>query len=264
MPRAIPALSLARLSLAQWYVISLRPLGLHAGVRRAAAKFGARTFALSTLTIEPLPATTALKKALSCPVVIVTSPNAARLASTQHPLRCRRGQRWFAIGPGTAAALRRHGIRDAAIPAQGADSDALLDLPALAQMAGQQVGLVTAPGGRGQLAKVLAERGAKVRLAEVYRRVALSPAPHRLRAMAALPERTALLVSSGEALGNLWRSLSKSERAGLLARPCVVSSERLAEQTRALGFHDTRIATSALPADMLAALSAHADARHFR
>jgi uroporphyrinogen-III synthase len=82
--------------------------------------------------------------------------------------------------------------------------------------------------------------------------------------MAALPEKTALLVSSGEALENLWRSLSKSERAGLIARPCVASSERLAEQTRALGFRHTQIAASAVPAKMLAALSAHAGARRFR
>jgi uroporphyrinogen-III synthase len=259
MPRAIPALSLA-----QWYVISLRPLGLHAGVRRAAAKFGARTFALSTLAIEPLAAAAALKKALSCPIVIVTSPNAARHASTQHPLTCRRGQHWYAVGPGTAAALRRHGIRDVIIPEQGVDSDALLALPALAKMTGLEVGLITAPGGRGQLAKVLAERGAKVRIAEVYRRVSLTPPPHRLRALATLPERTALLVSSGEALANLWRSLSKSQRAGLIARPCVASSRRLDAQLHVLGFRQRALAADARPDSLLAALAEHPAKRRFR
>ncbi len=259
MPRAIPALSLA-----EWYVISLRPLGLHAGVRRVAAKFGARTFALSTLAIEPLATGATLKKALACPIVIVTSPNAARLASTQQPLTCRRSQNWFAVGPGTAAVLRRHGIDRVTTPDQGMDSDALLALPALAEMAGQKVGLITAPGGRGQLAKILVKRGAQVHLAEVYRRVALTPTSHRLRAMAALPEKTALLVSSGEALANLWRSLSKSERAGLIARPCVASSRRLDAQLHVLGFRRRALAADARPDSLLAALAEHPAKRRFQ
>jgi uroporphyrinogen-III synthase len=259
MSRARPAPSLA-----EWHVISLRPLGLHAGVRRAASKQGARTFALSTLAIEPLAAGMALRQALACPIVIVTSPVAVRLAGAQAALKQRPDQRWFAVGPGTAAALNRQGIRDVVIPEQGADSDALLALPALAMRVAQEVGLVTAPGGRGSLAKELTKRGATVRLAEVYRRVPLTPAPHRLRALAALPEQTALLVSSGEALASLWRSLSKPERARLAARPCVASSERLAAQARALGVATLRIAASARPTDLVATLVAHAGARRFR
>lgn len=259
MSRARPALPLA-----EWYVVSLRPTGLHAGIRRAATKQGARTFALSTLAIEPLAAGMALKQALACPIVIVTSPVAARLAGAQAALKQRPGQRWFAVGPGTAAALKRQGIRDVLIPEQRADSDALLALPALAMRKGQEIGLITAPGGRGSLAKELTTRGATVRLAEVYRRAPLTPARHRLRALAALPENSALLVSSGEALASLWRSLSKPERVRLAARPCVTSSERLAAQAQALGFATLRIAASARPTDMVATLAAHAGSRRFR
>lgn len=259
MSRATPALPLVG-----WYVISLRPQGLHGGVRRAAAKFGIRTFALSTLAIEPLDAGSALEQALACPIVVVTSPVAARLALAGGVPAARRPQRWFAVGPGTAAALHRQGIGDVVIPEKGADSDALLARPELARLHGQALGLITAPGGRGQLAKVLARRGAKLRLAEVYRRVPRSLAPYRRRALVALPARSALLVSSGEALASLWRSLPAPERARLLARPCVTSSERLASEARTLGFPDPWIAASARPADMLATLAVHAGARRFR
>jgi uroporphyrinogen-III synthase len=73
-----------------------------------------------------------------------------------------------------------------------------------------------------------------------------------------------LLVSSGEALANLWRWLPKPDRSRLLARPCVASSARLAGETRALGFRDTLVAGTATPAGMIATLAFHAGARRFR
>ena len=259
MPRANPALPLA-----EWYVISLRPLGQHAGVRRAAAAMGARTFALSTLAIEPLAARAELKAALGCDILVVTSPNAAQQAAAQAPLKMRRGQRWYAVGPGTAAALRRAGVTDVTVPAGGADSEALLALPALADLSGQTVGVITAPGGRSLLALALAARGAQIRLAEVYRRQPLVPRPFRLDGLAALPRRSALLVTSGEALANLWQALDERIRARLRSRDCVVSSPRLRAQARALGFRHSLLAADAQPASLLAALARDAGSRRFR
>jgi hypothetical protein len=48
-----------------WYVISLRPLGRHGGVRAAAARLGARCVAVSTLRTEPLHDDAALAAALA-------------------------------------------------------------------------------------------------------------------------------------------------------------------------------------------------------
>ena len=259
MPRAKSALSLD-----EWYVISLRPLGQHAGVRRAAAQFGARTFALSVLAIEPQDAGAALENALACSTVIVTSPNAARLVQTSGKLVSRREQRWFAPGSGTAAALRRRGITHVYVPENGADSEALLALPALANLTGQSVGLITAPGGRGLLAKTLLDRGAHLHVAEVYRRVVRAPSAQRLRTLAALPKPTALLLSSADAFASLWQLLSAADRIQLIQRPCVVSSERLATQAAVLGFTHIVLATSAQPKNLLAALAAHASEQRFR
>ncbi|MEO8160309.1 MAG: uroporphyrinogen-III synthase [Arenimonas sp.] len=245
-----------------WYVISLRPLGQHDALRRQAAKFGASSFALSTLRLQARRGGEDLGAALRCPRVVFTSPAAVRFAQAQRPLRARAGQLWFAPGAGTAAALRRAGIERVEHPARGAGAEWLLADPRLQSLQGARVGIVTAPGGRELLLETLRGRGAVLHLAPVYQRTPMQPTPARLRALDALPARSALLLSSGEALRSLWQSLDASGRARLCRRPCVASSERLATQARALGFAAPLRAEDARPASLLAALAAHAaDAR---
>src|SRR5690606_25631923 len=130
------------------YVISLRPVGGHAPMRRAAAARGARVLALSPWRIDvrdDAPTRAALTTALEADVVLFTSPAAVRAAAALQRLRAGTGQAWLAVGAGTAAALRRAGIDQVAAPAR-MDSEGLLSLPALAQVSGRSVGMVTAPG----------------------------------------------------------------------------------------------------------------------
>jgi uroporphyrinogen-III synthase len=259
MPRAVP-----RLVLSGWYVISLRPSGQHGGVRRAAAARGARVRALSTLRLEALDAGADLRAALAAPRVLVTSPAAVRFAAAQARLDGRGRRAWFALGAGSARALRRAGVADVQLPAAGSDSEALLALPGLQSLRGADVGLLTAPGGRGLLADTLARRGARVRRADVYRRRVRAPAPARLRALAALPARTALLLTSAEAFEPLWQALDAAGRRRLLARPVVVASARLAADARRRGFKTVLRATDARPAALLDALARHVAAGAFR
>ncbi len=253
MPRA----SNNEIRLAGWYVISLRPLNQHAGVRRAAMRAGARTFALSTLQLRPLDAKPALRAALACPRVIVSSPAAVRLAAAQLPLSKRRGQRWFALGAGSAAALKRRGIDGVRIPVAGSDSEALLAHSDLQDVRGQAIGLLTAPGGRGLLADRLRALGAQVHIAEVYQREALAIAPARLHALAALRGNVALLLTSREAFDPLWQASSPELRKQLISRPCVVASDRLAALARSLGFKKVLRASDARPSSLVATLASH-------
>lgn len=247
-----------------WYVISTRPLNQHAGVRLSAAKLGAITFALSTVKLQPVEAVAQLRQALRCPRVVITSPAAARFANAQLALSQRPGQRWFAPGPGSAAELRRCGVERVLLPERGSDSEALLAHPEFAHVRGERIGLLTAPGGRGLLAAQLQARGATVLVAEVYRRQPQPLAAARLRALDALPAKTALLITSSEAFSLLWQKLDDASRARLLARPCVVSSERLCLQAQALGFALVLRAADARPASLLAALVLHAEGARFR
>lgn len=251
-------------TLAGWYVISLRPSGSHAPVRRAAAPLGARVFPVSTLKLVAMDAGPALSAALVCPWVVFTSPAAVEFAQGPQPLRSREGQRWVAVGSGTARALRGAGIGHARVPEGRADSEGLLAMGDLQSLAGVDVGLVTAPGGRGLIGETLARRGARVRLAQVYRRVAVVPSPARLRRLDDLPAASALLVSSAEAFDGLWSRLPETTRLRVRARPVVASSPRLAAMLAAQGFGTIVLADGAAPARLLAALAADAGSGRFR
>ena len=249
-------------SLAGWYVISLRPLGQHAGLRRAAAVHGARLLALSPLRIEArADAATgvALGAALAADVVVFTSPNAVRAANALRPLRARRGQAWLAVGAGTAAALRRAGIARAESPAR-MDSEGLLALPALQGVRGRTIGLVTAAGGRDRLAPALRAGGALVQRADVYARIAITPSPRALARLRSLDAPLLLVLSSGEALAHLLAAVPDDIRAILRRARVVAASERLASLARAQGFDDIMVAASARPRDLVAAALAAASA----
>jgi uroporphyrinogen-III synthase len=97
--------------------------------------------------------------------------------------------------------------------------------------------------------------------ADVYRREPRVPPPHRLDALGALPARTALLASSGEALDAAWAALDAAGRDALRRRPVVASSARIARRVRALGFADVAVAEGARPRQLLVALARHAGHR---
>ena len=168
-----------------WYVISLRPIGQHGGVRRAAARAGMGCIAISTMRIAPCDdaaSKQALRRALAAPVIVFTSPNAVRSAAAMTSLRGPRGRIACAVGGGTAAALSRAGVRGVEVPAR-ADSDGLLALEVLQDVRGRQVGLVTAPGGRDRIAPGLRARGAQVIRADVYARAPQAPTARAWQAL---------------------------------------------------------------------------------
>lgn len=240
-------------------VLSLRPVGGHAALRRAAAAEGARLLALSPwrLAMRGDPATRkSLQRSLAAPVVVFTSPAAVAGAAGLLPLRVPPGARWLAVGSGTLQALRRGGAE--AVAPDRMDTEGLLALPQLQTVAGQDVGLVTAPGGRGELAPELTRRGARVLRADVYERI---PVPASARAIAALLELRGcawLALSSGEALALVLAALPADARAALLRADVVAASERLAAIARGHGFRRAVVAASARPHDLVAAAaSAH-------
>ncbi|MGN6512811.1 MAG: uroporphyrinogen-III synthase [Lysobacteraceae bacterium] len=238
------------------YVISLRPAGEHGAVRRAAAARGWRTIALSPWKIavaDDAATRAALRAALAAEVVVATSPAAVRSAARLQPLRARRGQRWCAVGTGTARALRRAGIAEVATPAR-MDSDGLLALPALDLPAGTTVGLLTAPGGRDRIAPALASRGAHLLRADVYARVPLSPAPRSLAALRARVARPGRLLSRGGALRQVLDQAPADVATRLRAARVVAASARLAALARAEGFGDIVQAAGPGPRDLVAAV----------
>ena len=241
-------------------VVSLRPANDHTAMRRAAAAHGLRVVALSPWRIAVRDDTAtrdALHAALTADIVIVTSPAAARAAARLAPLRARRGQVFYAIGGGTATTLRRMEIDDICVPMR-MDSEGLLALPALRDVSGLDLGLITAPGGRNRIGPDLQARGARVRRADVYVRQAIALSSASIARLRAFAGPLLLPVSSGEALIAALTAAPDDIAKRLRGAGVLAASERLAALARDAGCTDVRIAAGPRPAQLLA--DAFADA----
>lgn len=204
-----------------------------------------------------------LRAALAAGRVLATSPAAVRAANALRPLRRRAGQQWFAVGAGTAAALRRAGVDEVAAPAR-MDSEGLLALPGLRGVRGSDIGMLTAPGGRGRIAPALQRRGARVLRADVYERVPVASSPRAIATLRRFDAPAWLLLSSGEALAYLLDALPMEAIAALRRARVVAASERLAGLARERDFAGIVTAASALPRDLLDAAARAAQASRKR
>ncbi len=158
----------------------------------------------------------------------------------------------FAPGPGTAAALAATGINDVRIPATTFDSEGLLALPELQDVAGKRVVIFRGEGGRGELGDGLRVRGATVSYVECYRRAAPSAAAGGLSEVLREGRAHALTLTSSEGLDNLCALLDTSDRKLLTLLPTFVPHPRIAEHARKLGF--TPIETGGADTGLIAGL----------
>lgn len=115
--------------------------------------------------------------------LIFTSANAVRFGAALIPLLP--GAGLAAIGPATARALAEAGHRPTLMPAGRFDSESLLQVPDLANLAGRRVLIVKGMLGRELLQEELVRRGAQVAIAEVYRRERTMHDPATIVAIAA-------------------------------------------------------------------------------
>jgi len=145
------------------------------------------------------------------------------------------GLRVAAVGRGSARELRCHGFAEVIVPGERFDSEGLLELPELNQLAGRRVVIFRGAGGRELLGDTLAARGATVEYAECYRRGRPEADPAPLLALCARRELAAFTVSSSEGLANLRDMLGDAGRECLTRTPLFAPHERIAAAARALG-----------------------------
>jgi uroporphyrinogen-III synthase len=158
----------------------------------------------------------------------------------------------FAPGPGTAAALIATGVHDVTVPGASFDSEGLLALPALQDVAGKRIAIFRGDGGRELLGDTLRARGAMVDYVPCYRRAApQSGADGRVAALRA-GRVHALTVTSSEGLDNLWALLDDATRGLVRRTPVFVPHPRIVERARELGL--VAIATSGADAGLIAGL----------
>lgn len=260
LPWAVALCQAGRMSRAprrppRWYVISLRPSGEHAPLRRLAAQYGGGLIALSPWrlrTRDDADTRALLDRALGATRALATSPAAARALHQLRPdWRAPATQRWYAVGAGTAAALAAAGIDPVRWP-QRMDSEGLLQLPDLQDLDGEDFALLTAPGGRGLIEPALRARGARVIRADVYERLALAPSRAQAQRLCALDAPTLLALSSGEALQRVLAQLPEAAGAALRRARVSAASARLAQLARELGFAEVAVAAGPQPEQLLA------------
>lgn len=244
-----------------WTILSLRPSGEHASLRRAAASLGARVIAVSPMALRPMAAGDTLDRALAADRIVFSSPAAVRFAGAQRTLAAGHRRIVLAVGAGTAAALAARGI-DAVYPRQQMTSEGLLALPEMQHLQALTVGLITAPGGRGLLADALRQRARQLHVAEVYRRVARTIGADVWARLASASAPLALMLSSGEALDSALGQCPDAVRKVLAGAVVVAASARLQQHATQAGFKRVVGAASARPTAMLAALAGfHAQSR---
>jgi uroporphyrinogen-III synthase len=155
------------------------------------------------------------------------------------------------VGQSSAKALRELGITNVIAPAERFDSEGLLALAELQDVAGWRVLILRGDGGRELLGDTLRARGAAVEYAACYRRS--KPQQDLAALLDAQPD--ALTVTSSEALEHLWQMPGDVQRDSLCGLPLFVPHERIAELARRQGWRQVRL-TEAGDDGLLFALTA--------
>lgn len=170
-------------------------------------------------------------------LAVFVSPNAVNKALTSITARRPWPSRLRAatMGKTSERELARFGIADVISPHARFDSEALLELPEMQQMAGKRVVVFRGQGGRELLGDTLAARGASIEYIGCYRRgkpVADAAPLLQLWTRHALD---AITVTSSEGLRNLCDMLGSQGQSLLEDTPLFVPHARIAEEARMLG-----------------------------
>jgi uroporphyrinogen-III synthase len=161
-----------------------------------------------------------------------------------------------AIGRGSARALRKLGVSAVIAPESGADSESLLALPELNEIAGRRVVIFRGVGGRELLRDALTARGAQVDYAECYRRTKPAADVAALTSGWTRGEIDALVFTSSEGLRNFHGMLGESDRERFARTPLFVPHPRIAQTARELRL-DTVILTQTGDEGIVAGLIDH-------
>lgn len=223
-------------------ILITRPRQLAGPLADGVAALGGTPVLFPAVEIAPPANPAALEAAIASlaqiNMVIFVSPTAVAQAM---PLIVARHPLWpattqiLAVGQGTAKALAGHGLETVLTSPDRADSEHLLRVPELADVAGKRALIFRGEGGRELLANTLSARGARVEYAECYRRLPPGTDPVPLLERWRQGGIQAVTVTSSELLANLLGALGEAGMALLRATPLFVIHERIARAARERG-----------------------------
>lgn len=140
-----------------------------------------------------------------------------------------------AIGRGSSKELKHFGVTGIIAPSARFDSENLLEMPQLQDMAGQRIAIFRGDGGREVLGDTLTARGASIEYVECYRRSRPDASAGGLLRQWSRNEINAVTVTSSEGLRNLYDMLGKLGRQWLKTTPVFMPHQRILEVARELG-----------------------------
>lgn len=222
-------------------VVITRPAGQAARLADAVHAAGGKPLLFPVIEIldapDLAPIHALIDRLESFDFAIFISPNAVNKA--MNLIRARRclpaTLAMAAIGRGGRRELERFGVQNVIAPQRGADSEALLALPELADVGGKRIVIFRGDGGRELLGDTLTERGAHVEYAECYRRCRTRADTAPLLKAWARNDIAAIVVTSSEALHHLYDLVGKLGQTWLRTTPLYVPHARIAATARALG-----------------------------
>lgn len=160
------------------------------------------------------------------------------------------------IGKSSTEALSGFGLAADLQPKQRFNSEALLELPEMQDVAGRRIVIFRGNGGREHLAETLRARGALVQYVEAYQRIRPRADSGNLLRHWQRGEIDVVLINSAESLDNLIALIGDPGVALLAATPLLVVSERMIPLVEQLGFQPPLRAANATDAAVLDALLA--------
>ncbi|MBC8007316.1 MAG: uroporphyrinogen-III synthase [Prolixibacteraceae bacterium] len=170
-------------------------------------------------------------------LVVFVSPTAVRVAMP-HILKTGAlptHAKVAAVGPGTAAELKKSGARDIISPKSGFDSEALIGELSAMPLGGTRVLIVRGRGGREFLAQNLRSRGATVEYLECYRRVKPDGDMRELLARFGHDGLKACIATSSNIVENLFEMAGEVGRSWLCSIPFFVPHPRVAVAAFSVG-----------------------------
>lgn len=215
-------------------ILVTRPAEQSARLARLIRDAGGEPILFPALKIEPLAEEAAIAAAFDrlpdFGLVIFISPNAVRMGMPDILKHggLAAGARVAAIGPGTAAELKKSGVRDIISPQQGFDSEALLGEFSNMQLGGGRVLIVRGQGGREYLGEALRSRGAMVEYLECYRRVRPDRDMRELASRNGRDGIKACLATSSNIVENLFEMAGAAGLSWLRSVPFFVPHARVA------------------------------------
>ncbi|MDF9904077.1 uroporphyrinogen-III synthase [Pseudomonas sp. AP3_22 TE3818] len=244
-----------------WRLLLTRPADEAAALGSFLAGQGIFSSSLPLLDIVPIAATDTMRQVVQtlekfCAIIVVSKPAARIGVELLERFRpAPPAVKWFSVGAATAQILQSHGL-DVSFPAEGDDSEALLELSRLREAIAQpdaRVLILRGEGGRELLAERLRELGASVEYLELYRRAMPIYPPQVLPQRIQAERLNGLVVSSGQGFEHLHQ-LAGDAWPQLARLPLFVPSPRVAELAHAAGAKTVVDCRGASAAALLTAL----------